>query len=447
MATMESGAQAIRTALGSWSTGQSRRIPSPKQAGGAMPLDGWYRYYAGYPDAFVRGVLLTLPEGIGTILDPWNGAGTTTAVATAHGIASVGCDLHPAAVMIAKAKLLRADVAPSIAPLTIAILDAAASAREDQCPDDPLSRWFGPSATTWLRATERAAYRLLISSDDGQRPIDGPISRVSSLAALFYLGLFRLVRPLLTPFLGSNPTWVRRSPPRLSRIRPQSATLERRFVLVMEQLAGAVERAQNTYEERCPTTVERADSRTLPLGDDAVDAVITSPPYCTRIDYVVAMLPELAVLGMRDDEAKQLRHSMIGTVLTSQQKTNRSQLSPSAAKLIKAIKRHGSKAAKSYYAPFYDLYFRGMQQSIREISRVTRPSGPVVLVAQDSHFKELRVDLASIIAEMGEQLGWKPIARADFASSSNRARMHPHRSSYRRSSEATETVLVFENGA
>ncbi len=37
------------------------------------------------------------------------------------------------------------------------------------------------------------------------------------------------------------------------------------------------------------------DSRNLQLAAASIDNIITSPPYCTRIDYVVATLPESAL--------------------------------------------------------------------------------------------------------------------------------------------------------
>ena len=39
----------------------------------------------------------------------------------------------------------------------------------------------------------------------------------------------------------------------------------------------------------------------------------TLPPYCTRIDYIIASRPELAVLGYREDDLHALRREMVGT--------------------------------------------------------------------------------------------------------------------------------------
>src|SRR5690606_7221892 len=62
--------------------------------------------------------------------------------------------------------------------------------------------------------------------------------------------------------------------------------------------------------------VDLADSRSLPIERCNVDAVITSPPYCTRIDYAVATRMELAVLGIDESRTENLRRLMIGTTLT-----------------------------------------------------------------------------------------------------------------------------------
>src|SRR4051812_24002173 len=67
-------------------------------------------YYAGFADAFVADVVGRLPESTDNVLDPWNGAGTTTSIAAAHGIDAQGFDINPAAAVLSKARVLQADV-------------------------------------------------------------------------------------------------------------------------------------------------------------------------------------------------------------------------------------------------------------------------------------------------------------------------------------------------
>ena len=71
----------------------------------------WYRYYAGYTEEFVASLIGHL--GIrrnSWVLDPWNGAGTTTAVAHRLGYKSIGLDVNPALVLIGKARSLDVNV-------------------------------------------------------------------------------------------------------------------------------------------------------------------------------------------------------------------------------------------------------------------------------------------------------------------------------------------------
>lgn len=56
----------------------------------------FFDFYAGYSTSFVADVLLywNLP-GNSVILDPWNGSGTTTDIASKMGYKAIGYDLNP----------------------------------------------------------------------------------------------------------------------------------------------------------------------------------------------------------------------------------------------------------------------------------------------------------------------------------------------------------------
>jgi DNA modification methylase len=82
---------------------------------GSDPSRDFYKYYAGYSEAFVADALAALeldPKSI--ILDPWNGAGTTTSLASQLGHYACGVDLNPALVVIARARSIVPSQALSI---------------------------------------------------------------------------------------------------------------------------------------------------------------------------------------------------------------------------------------------------------------------------------------------------------------------------------------------
>ncbi len=141
-------------------------LSSPKVglADGSSP---WYRYYAGYSVDFVRDCLKFLsppPESL--VLDPWNGSGTTTYVAAQQGFASLGFDANPALLVVAKARVLGLDVAPSITTLVREITSrASATPWEGEARSDPLARWVTPRAATAIRSLEQAIQHLLVKSN------------------------------------------------------------------------------------------------------------------------------------------------------------------------------------------------------------------------------------------------------------------------------------------
>lgn len=421
------------------------RPASPKRSH-KSGSDAWYGYYAGYADNFVADIVAALPEGAETVLDPWNGSGTTTAVATAASLSSRGFDINPAAVVIAKARLLRSDVARSIPALTEEMLSSVPDDPDLAGPSDLIHTWLTPRAARHVRSLERRAFQLFVQPGGNARAVDA-ISDISSLAALFYLGLFRTIRTLIGPFLGSNPTWIRRNIDPKRRLRPGQSTIHLVFRQVMEELTSLVERSTQNYPEKhCPCTVATASSNALPLEDNAVDAVITSPPYCTRIDYVVATLPELALLGLQAKELKGLRDRMIGTptIPAAEPVTDFLSASKTSRTFLEQVVKHESKASNGYYRKFFLGYLSGMNESMAEISRVARSGAPIVFVVQDSYYKEIRIDLAAIIGEMARAHGLRAVADHNFEviARRNYATINPRSRVYRSSTPATESVLI-----
>lgn len=404
----------------------------------------WYRYYAGYSRGFVEDALDALElENGATVLDPWNGSGTTTSVVHDRGHAPIGFDANPALVIIARARLLGAEVVESLEPLAQDVVDHAnAMPRDDVLPDDPLENWFRPSSARSIRHIEWAIKHVLVDHDRRTPLSDGDLDRISALAAFFYVALFETTRTSLKPFVGTNPTWVQ-MPSKEERLAVAPKALTKRFVSAVNRLAERVGASASASASDPISCVGQANSTNLPLPDHSVRAAVTSPPYCTRIDYIVATRPELAVLGFDERAIRALREQMMGTpTIERVTPTQLDDWGATAVDLLASIGAHSSRASAGYYRKYFTQYFDALWRSLRELRRVLKSDGKAVLVVQDSYYKELHIDLARVVREMAEGLGWQHAAQTDFAIAKTKAAINPGARTWRGEFSATESALL-----
>lgn len=407
----------------------------------------WYPYYASYCPGFVEDSIDFAQEvgSVSCILDPWNGSGTTTQVAQSRYIPAEGFDLNPAMVLVAKAKTLPSNVRGSLLSLLDDICLKASTLR-GAVPDDPLTTWVSEQSAGAIRSIDKAIFMLLVNSAE-YMPIGvlQSLADVSALASFFYLALFRSFRTVLKPFVGSNPTWIRRphTKDRLLDIPCSEITRSFREEVLSMYRTLATESTANPIIVKSAVDVARSGS--LPVSDAAFDLVVSSPPYCTRIDYAVKTSPELAILGIDPQSFRSMRNEMIGTPTIADTPTSScADWGTSCELLLDRISRHPARASKSYYWKTYVQYFCGLFRSLKEIKRVLRMSGLCFLVVQDSYYKELHVDLAGITNEMASGLGFQLNRRFDFETSRAMVGLNTASRGYNNAHVHTESVLVWK---
>lgn len=76
-----------------------------------------------------------------------------------------------------------------------------------------------------------------------------------------------------------------------------------------------IEKVKRMYMSEVPLKTEgqiiKADARKIPLKNDSVDVVISSPPYYSTIDYIESNRLRLALLGYDADKRKHLKDELI----------------------------------------------------------------------------------------------------------------------------------------
>ncbi|NJL28523.1 MAG: hypothetical protein HC897_11860 [Thermoanaerobaculia bacterium] len=373
--------------------------PTSKRAG----AESWFPYYAGYSATFVRETLAALGASPGwRVLDPWNGSGTTTTVADASGCDAIGFDLNPVAALVAAARLVRAQDALHSSGLASEMLIVADRNKNEPSAGDPLRKWLSARLVRRYRRIE-AAILALLGSRSGT-PIDPATTASPPFAAFFLLCLMRAAKRFTHLRATSNPTWM--TPER--RGDAPAIEIDKAFLDMVDACARDTEQ---TTSESLPlratsSRVGLADARSLPLSDATVDAVITSPPYCTRIDYFRATHLELSALKIdpRGGAYRALRSAAMGTNLLRTTAEVESESLPEAVQdFLSRVRAHPSKASNTYYYRSLSQYFDDAMRSLREVHRVLKPGSCAVFVVQSSYYKEIPISLGELYSAMADQ--------------------------------------------
>jgi len=111
----------------------------------------------------------------------------------------------------------------------------------------------------------------------------------------------------------------------------------------------------------------------LPIDDNSIDAIITSPPYSFAIDYLKNDQPQLEYLG---HNLEVLRQEMIG--LQGRGVENK-----------------------------LEIYFDKMDRALGEMKRVSKKNAPVVIIIGTNDIQTNGVRLETKVIELGEKQGLK----------------------------------------
>jgi len=349
-------------------------------------------------------------------------------------------------IIVARARLLPPSEADSIVPLATDTIKGVRADPRSLDANDPLLWWFNRPTASAIRAIERRIRHQLV----GDRTVTNEglkLENISGLAATFYVALFSVCRHLTIRYQSSNPTWLRRPKGREWRVGAQRADILSAFVTSLESMAAVLAlRVAETSSEYAQSFLKVADATKDAMPNASVDFILTSPPYCTRIDYSAATRIELAILHpLLHIEMEELGRQMIGsTRVPDHEITVADNWGATCAKFLRMVKRHPSKASSGYYLKTHLDYFEKMSASLGNLSSALKPQGAAILVVQDSYYKDVHNDLPTITTEMAQSFGLKLRRREDFRLQRSMAGINPYSRTYKRVPGALEAVLCFE---
>jgi hypothetical protein len=261
-----------------------------------------------------------------------------------------------------------------------------------------------------------------------------PEHRQSALA--IYLAALSRIR-LHKRFAGSNPTWVKRP--------NQNADGDATRRALTETLNAARSYANNLecLHPDNRTVVRSSSVQDMPTEPNSLDAIVTSPPYANRTDYIRHYLPASEILLAASGRSeREVRLEQIGTPLI--RTDSRSVAMPASVQnTLDRIRNHGSYASERYYYKGFLYYFVDMRKALRRLHEWLRPGGLLLMVVQDTFYKELHVATPDLLSDLAEAEGLLVAGRKDWNVRQSLSQLSPHSRKTARPGKLSEAVIAF----
>jgi tRNA G10 N-methylase Trm11 len=293
-------------------------------------LTHWiYPYKGKFHPQMIRALLniIGLEKG-DTVLDPFIGSGTTAVEAQLLGVNCIGIDISPLCVLQSKVKTESVEVLPEILALKEEIVKRIRPSLFNLNSKD-LNDTIGAIENEKVKNFYSMAKLVAISDSVRRR-------REFSNALLKNLGLM-------------------------------IASIED-YVEVVGQLSLSLGKMH----------IIPGNSRALPLGNDSVDGIITSPPYSIALDYVSNDAHALKELGYN---LSQIREQFIGVRGKGQTRI--------------------------------DLYNEDMRKSLQEMSRVLKPKKYAVIVIGNATYLGQEINTVQFTIDYAERASFELVKNID----------------------------------
>lgn len=382
-------------------------------------LHNTHAFAAKFPPELPRLFIDKLTKPGELVIDPMVGSGTAVVEAALAGRIGIGFDIDPLAVRLTQVKVTPQDV-KRLATIVEKVLQRVTEA-DAAGVDNPwslLAARYEPRIVDffryWFLPETAGQLGLLIQAIEKVRdPLPRYLFEIAfSSIIVTKSGGVSLARDLA----HSRPHKVKDK-----KVRSVIAAFRERvnrMLLGLETISDAPGKA----------TALLGDARRLPLKDDAVSLVVTSPPYANAIDYLRAHKFSLFWLGHGYDDLVNLRRKYIGAEV---RETPQGLPSSTANKAISAVGRSDKLKAGILFR-----YFRDMYTALREMHRVLKHGHAAIIVVGPSQVRGVDVKTHIAIAELGVAAGFELAGTAVRPISRNRRLMPVAHDSPRQGIEA-----------
>jgi DNA modification methylase len=324
------------------------------------------------------------------VLDPMAGSGTTLVTAKLRGHKAIGFDRDPLAVLIARSWL--ANVKPDDIELKAEkLLKKARSRARSIKIANAYPRGADDETKAFVRYWFDNTNRIQLTA------LSDSISRLHdpSLRDLMWCAFSRLI---ITKKVGVSLAMdISHSRPHRSYEKAPVNTFDR-FERAVKQVVKSSP-FSDSKTRYAAGSVKFADARNLPIGNDSIDMVITSPPYLNAIDYIRGHKFSLIWMGHSLKKLRNVRITNVGTETVA--KIDEGDVA--TERIIKMMCSVNELSRRN--AGMLRGYVRDMRGVLSETKRVLCPGGKAVFVVGNCNLRDTFVQNSKCIEGLADELG------------------------------------------
>jgi len=367
------------------------------------PIHRWFRYSQGFSGELVSTLIddMGVPKD-GLVLDPFTGCGTTNLVCRAMGIPSVGFEISPLMVWVAKCKTR---------PWNSRRLEHAFQQLRLPPPNLCSNTTFEESIfADYLRKAFSVGILKQLWTFENEFN-EGPFAKMEKdFLRLALLGIMEDVSQIRKH--GSHYRFMLRSESiGLQKLNTQiiSPNTDIRPILVerISQMISDVDACPLARPlARC--SIYRADCRSRKLPPESVSAVITSPPYLNRNNYIAQQKAEFALLSLVSD--KRAFRSLVRSTFRSHVEAQfplggATSEWPEVSLILKAMKLSENNNPKIPH--MIAGYFDDLSRVLLQLHQALKPGGWAAFVLGNSRWGGVVVPVDHLMAMLAEKAGFK----------------------------------------
>lgn len=360
----------------------------------SIPVYSWYNY----KHSFSRDLVVELfkafsftPKAKKVVFDPFCGAGTTLLAAKEYGLASIGVDVMPFSVFVSEAKTANYDICilrSRYQKLRKHLEVYAGKSNGFDNKRKMLSSYFSKGVLNWLLYV----YSWIVHQSD------------RNVKLFFMTGLFSILEEISQ--MKRDGGFLRHFSRQINVVTAQEKLIHQIDIMLDDiennPIAGPVPKMSTC-------DIRQVNANEHLIGNNSIDAIITSPPYPNRHDYTRIYGLE-SILGFSKNamDIKLIRYHTLRSHVEAKKSTvnDKYKCPRTLLKILEQLDQDRKALPNDGIIPMLQGYFEDMFTVLEYLHKLLKHQGFFALVVCDVRYGGIVVPVGDLINECAKNIGF-----------------------------------------